>query len=197
LNVRLYDYLAAAPTALLRRVRIPGFAGKLSGEDDGAKRSYGAALSSFLKQSPPAERDAAWKALMESLAGVEPLSPAGMMSLADVRAAARTHEIGAHSYTHESMEYVSDSFFLDDLRKCQRYFMDHLGNAPTIYAFPNGSYRPQQLEVLKDNGFKHILLVEDQPSPSNATIRTRLAVTGDSASEVRLRALGHRPPRRR
>jgi len=137
LNVRMYDYLAAAPIALLQRLRIPGFTGKLPGEDDAAKRSYGAALSTFLKQSPPAARDAAWKALMESLAGVEPVSPARMMTLADVRAAARDHEI------------------------------------------------------------EHILLVEDQPSPSNATIRTRLAVTGDSASEVRLRALGHRPPRRR
>jgi peptidoglycan/xylan/chitin deacetylase (PgdA/CDA1 family) len=195
LNVRIYDYLASAPISRIRRLRVPGFAGNLRGEDEVAKQSYGAALSRFFKERPAQERDASWSAFMESMAGVEPARPTSMMSLADVHEAAQNHEIGAHSYTHQSMEFVSDSFFLDDLGRCERFFTDHLGAAPTIYSFPNGSYRTQQLDLLRSKGFKHILLVGERPSPSDATVRTRLTVTGTSSSEVLLRALGHRPRR--
>jgi hypothetical protein len=58
---------------------------------------------------------------------------------------------------------MSDNYFLRDLERCTSLF-ERLGLSTTIYAFPNGSYRPDQVKILRRRGFSAVLLVEEQPT---------------------------------
>ena len=60
----------------------------------------------------------------------------------------RERLIGAHSFSHESMGYESDSFFRADLMQCRNFFEQQLRLPLDAYAFPNGSYRPEQIQAL-------------------------------------------------
>jgi peptidoglycan/xylan/chitin deacetylase (PgdA/CDA1 family) len=117
-------------------------------------------------------------------------APRPMMSAADIEAAsAAGHEIGAHSYSHESMEFLDDRAFVADLERC-RAVLGAAGRECDVYAFPNGSCRPSQLELLPRHGIRHALLVGERPSTRGATVHTRITVRGDSTAEARARAAG-------
>jgi peptidoglycan/xylan/chitin deacetylase (PgdA/CDA1 family) len=112
-----------------------------------------------------------------------------MMSEADVRVASDAgHEIGSHSYSHESMEHLDDADFLDDFQRARSVVSRLRGDACPIYAFPNGSYRPQQLDLLRARAVAHVLLVGEQPSQATAEVHTRITVRGGTLAELRARA---------
>jgi peptidoglycan/xylan/chitin deacetylase (PgdA/CDA1 family) len=118
--------------------------------------------------------------------------PRTRMTSADhVRQAAQRHEIGVHSFAHDSMAFETASFFLQDLQRCQNLFRDDLRLPLSIYAFPNGSYRSEQVEILRQNGIEHVLLVDERISVRRASVHPRLTVGGSSATETRFRALGY------
>jgi peptidoglycan/xylan/chitin deacetylase (PgdA/CDA1 family) len=118
-----------------------------------------------------------------------------MMSRQDVQSAARDHEIGVHSFTHESMGFESDKFFQDDFHQCRSYFSETLNLPLDIYAFPNGSYRDSQVDYLLCNGMRHILLVDELLTRRSHRVLTRVTVAADSWPELRLTAVGYRAGR--
>jgi peptidoglycan/xylan/chitin deacetylase (PgdA/CDA1 family) len=126
---------------------------------------------------------------------VEIERPTRMMSSEDVAAAAAAgHEIGSHSYSHESMEFVDDDDFVEDFERCRRVLAEVNCDA-TVYAFPNGSYRQHQIELLRDLGVLHMLLVGERPSRPDTSVHTRLTLRGHSVPELRVRAAGAPIPR--
>jgi peptidoglycan/xylan/chitin deacetylase (PgdA/CDA1 family) len=191
-NVRLYDFLNAAPRALINEIRLPGFSHRLTGRDADSKRAYALRLSRFLKLRPQSQREPLWQRVEAVMEQAPPARPTRMMSLEEVREASREHEIGAHSFSHESMGFESAAFFEEDLERCVGFFRDRLGLALSIYAFPNGSYRPEQIELLAQRGVEHILLVEDQLASANGRVIPRLTMSGESRLEARFQALGHK-----
>jgi peptidoglycan/xylan/chitin deacetylase (PgdA/CDA1 family) len=196
-SVQLYDALAAAPYALVNGIRLPGFAGRLRGNSAETRERYGLELSRFLKNRPRAGRLELWRQLSEILNSVVPAASTRMMDEADVRAAAAIHEVGAHSYSHESMGLEADGFFADDFHRCAEYFRTVLSLPLSVYAFPNGSWRPGQPEFLLQRGIEYVLLVDEQIAARTARILPRLTVHGSTPAEVKLRALGYcaRSPR--
>ena len=99
------------------------------------------------------------------------------------------HELGAHSYSHASMGFESNAYLENDLRRCKDYFEAVVGTPMRIYAFPNGSYREEQIGIVAGSGVQHILLVgEDFASPDSP--HTRFTFHAHSSSEVKFRALG-------
>jgi peptidoglycan/xylan/chitin deacetylase (PgdA/CDA1 family) len=186
----LVDLLGAAPVAAVQRLRIPGFGAVLSADEPYAKERFGAALTAHFKALTPSDRDIALMALYEELRDVVVDQPTRMMSAADVKAAHDAgYEIGSHSYSHESMEYVDDDTFLADFRRSCELLREAGCGDCTVYAFPNGSHRPGQPELLQAQRVRHVLLVDERPSHVTATVHTRLTVRGDSASELRARAV--------
>jgi peptidoglycan/xylan/chitin deacetylase (PgdA/CDA1 family) len=113
-----------------------------------------------------------------------------MLTTKETIEVSKYHEIGVHSYSHESMGYESNEFFKEDFFKCQEYFSEKLKLPMSIYAFPHGSYRDIQLSFLEDKGIEHILLVNNQFARYNTNIYDRFTFYGDSINEVKLRALG-------
>jgi peptidoglycan/xylan/chitin deacetylase (PgdA/CDA1 family) len=190
-NVRLYDFLAVAPRELVNEIRLPGFAARLSGNSGPEKLAFGLALSRFLKSLPREQRLEVWDGidrLMQDLEFVE----TRMMTVDEIRqlAADTETEIGAHSFSHESMGLEAQDFFEDDFQKCSAFFRDELRIPMMTYAFPNGSYRPEQIEYLQAQGISNILLVDEMFAKRGVPAFPRLTMYGETRAEVEMRACG-------
>lgn len=190
-NVRLYDFLNSVPRRLVNEMQLPGFDRRLEDDSAAAKVRYGLSISRFLKMRPRAERERLWPHVERAMEKAPSFETTRMMSAAEIREAARTHEIGVHSFSHESMEYEDDQFFLEDLRRCREYFASALGLPLDIYAFPNGSYRAEQVGLLRREGFARVLLVGERFARAGSHVYPRFTIYGESAAEVRFQALGY------
>lgn len=188
-NVRLYDFLRAAPRKLINEIRLPNFACRLADDGEQAKVQYGLKISRYLKNRPHRERETLWQELMP-LMQKHDFPQTRMMTRGEVLEIASRHEVGVHSFSHESMEYESDDFFAGDLERCRAYFQDTLRLPLKIYAFPNGSFRPRQIEILRQSAIRHALLVGEDYAQSRLDVFPRFTIYGDSPAEVRLRAIG-------
>jgi peptidoglycan/xylan/chitin deacetylase (PgdA/CDA1 family) len=189
-HVRIYDFLNSAPPALRSKLIVPGLTAAPPGEDPHSKERFGAAIGNHLKNLPPASR-APLLSSIESLIGEVGLDdPTPMMSARDVaEAAAAGHEIGAHSYSHESMAFVDDAFFREDLKRCTDV-LDGAGCQTTIYAFPNGSHRPDQIPLLRQAGIRHVLVMGQRAAEPRGDVHCRITVRGHYPAELHGRAAG-------
>jgi peptidoglycan/xylan/chitin deacetylase (PgdA/CDA1 family) len=189
-NVRLYDFLRSASFDQIRRVEVPGFTTKLESDSEKAKCRFGLAISRFLKNRPRAERMRLWEPIESAINGQENPSTR-MMTTKEISQIAGYVELGVHSYSHESMGFESDEFFLDDLDRCEAYFNDKIRVPLSIYAFPNGSYRTSQIDLLRSRGIKKILLVDEKTALRNSDVLPRRTMYGESAAELRFQTLGY------
>jgi peptidoglycan/xylan/chitin deacetylase (PgdA/CDA1 family) len=188
-NIRLYDFLNSAPKILIDEIELPGFEHRLTGENFAAKVQYGLKISRFLKNRPRAEREKLWRQIGDLIDNSN-FSRTRMMNRDEIEEIAAVHEIGVHSFSHESMEFESDAFFEDDFKKCAEYFENDLGLPLEIYAFPNGSYRKEQIAALQARGIKHILLVGEDYARKGKSVFPRFTIYGSSKIETRFQALG-------
>ena len=190
-NVRLYDFLNSVPRKLINEIRLPGFEPQLADDGADAKVRYGLQISRFLKNRPRRERLELWSEVSNVMARASEIRKTRMMDAADVREAATKHEIGVHSYSHESMEFEDKEFFEGDFQQCVTYFRDELRLPLGIYAFPNGSYRPEQVNFLDQQGIERILLVGEDYARRDQKVLPRFTVYGASPAEASIRALGY------
>ena len=188
-NVRLYDFLDGAAPEEISEIDIAGFAVKFTDSGMEAKLRYGMALSRFLKTRPRAERIKLFRPI-EDLMARKQISFTRMMNTDEVRQIASDVDLGAHSYSHESMEFEEDAFFESDVEKCREFFYSHLQRPMDIYAFPNGSYRRGQIEYLREKGVGHVLLVDEKPANLGSSVIPRITMYGNSPAELRIRAVG-------
>jgi peptidoglycan/xylan/chitin deacetylase (PgdA/CDA1 family) len=190
-NIKLYDFLAAAPLSLVREVRIPGFSRRLDSKDPEAILQFGLALSRHLKNRPLAERAPLLVPLEAAMARAD-VKYTRMMNREDVRSLSVAHQIGAHSVSHESMGHESDAFFVEDLTRCKAWFREVLGQPLTTYAFPNGSYRASHISYLRSEAVRNILVVDEKVAQWGTDVKPRLTMSGESLEETRFQALGYR-----
>ena len=99
-------------------------------------------------------------------------------------------KLAFNSYERASMASESDDYLREDVRRCRDYFHDRLGFATTIYAFPNGSFRQGQDELLRAVGYQHVLCVGEAFSRREEWRHPRLTMFAASSVEARFRALG-------
>ncbi|MCC6648023.1 MAG: polysaccharide deacetylase family protein [Polyangiaceae bacterium] len=191
-NARLHDFLNAAPSYLINELRLPGFKLRLSGSRPDERARFGVALSRFLKLRPTVERAPLWARVEELIDRGGFSVSTRMMTIDDVKQAAQTHEIGAHSYRHESMAYEPLAFFERDLAECERVFRDVLQLPLDIYAFPNGSFRDDHLSTLRSRGVPHILIVGEKVATGRGDVVPRITLSAASAREATFQAVGLR-----
>ena len=190
-NVKLYDFLNSVPRNLVNEITLPGFDADLADDTAESKVRYGLQISRFLKNRPRNEREELLSEVSNVMSRAANINGTRMMNVADVRHAAEKHEIGVHSYSHESMEFESEKFFVDDFQACVEYFQTDLQLPLTIYAFPNGSYRSEQVTYLEKEGMQRILLVGETYARRDQKVLPRFTIYGSSAAEVTIRALGY------
>lgn len=181
LNIIAQDFVGKAPAELVGRIQVDGFTAPRD-------HSFGNRLSHFIKMRSQAKQDALGKQLLPFFFEWDEFAPTAMMSLDEVKSV-RDQEIGAHSYAHSSMEFETDAFLDEDLRRCGNYFRDRLGLPMTIYAFPNGSCRAGQAERVLTHGVEHVLLV-GEGFDQGGNINRRFTYDARSPSEARFKALG-------
>jgi hypothetical protein len=188
-NVQLYDFLNTAPISLINEISLPGFNIRLDGDGFNSKLNYGLKISRFLKNRPRAERLELWQSMDKVMQECD-FSLTRMMNREEIIGISEQCEIGAHSYSHESMEFEENSFFEDDLLKCTAYFNERLNLPLETYAFPNGSFRTEQIEILRKNGIKNILLVGEDYAKTTEDVFPRFTIYGPSIVETKFQALG-------
>ncbi len=188
-NIQLYDFLNSVPNTLINEMRLPGFDIKLKGKDFSAKVGYGLKISRFLIDRPRHEREQLWKLIQSNMARAD-FETTRMMTAAEIQSLAGQHEIGTHSFSHESMGFEDNSFFEEDLSECFRYFQETLKLPLDVYAFPNGSYRKEQIEILQAKNIRHILLVGEAYSHRTQNVHPRFTIYGSSQAENRFQSLG-------
>ena len=181
LNIIAQDFVGKAPRELVERIHVEGF----SAPKD---HMFGNRLSHFIKMRSKAEQDALGEQLLPFFFEWDGFAPTAMMSLDEVRSV-RDQEIGAHSYSHSSMEFESDEFLDDDVQRCADYFNEKLDLPMNIYAFPNGSCRQGQAERVLAHGVEHVLLV-GEAFDTGGPVNRRFTYDARSPSEARFKALG-------
>jgi hypothetical protein len=195
LNVLMQDFIGRAPVELIERLEVPGFAIE---RPVGSRAQLGNRLSAFLKNKPIAEQKQIGAALREQVARDRDFAPTPMMSPEEIRQIAGVHELGGHSFSHANMALETDDYLLDDVARCRAWFRDRLRVPMTIYAVPNGSYRAGQIDLLREAGVEHVLLVDEDFSSPSAHVHRRFTFDGQSEAEIRFRAVGAlRPVRAR
>jgi peptidoglycan/xylan/chitin deacetylase (PgdA/CDA1 family) len=143
----------------LGELRFPGFVHVFRHGDD--RLRFRNALAVFLKQRSIASRQAllaegpSWFAA--ALDSCEIPERDRMLSAAALCSCA-PHEIGSHSYAHESMGFQSDDYFEHDLQRAADV-VRAVGGRPSIYAFPNGSATAAQVARASALGVGDVLLV--------------------------------------
>lgn len=188
---RLNDGLAAAPVSLLREIQLPGWTLRPPGDDPRARARYGAALGAYLLERDHTERRPLLASL-DAVLGRTDTTATRMMDARDVREAAESHEIGIHSFAHDPMGVEEIGYFREDVERCDGFFRDTLGKPFDIYAFPNGSYRPEQIGLLERRGTKAILLVGDRYAARGRPVYPRFNIGAREPALIRLEALGFR-----
>ena len=171
---------------------MPGFDHVLADDSDRAKVRFGTLLANHLKPIPPRSRESLAYGIAELLRDTpsEALTP--MMSAEDVRTTASHHELGNHSYSHESMAGLSDEEFRSDFQRASEFF-DAIERPTKIYAFPNGSFRSTQIEWLLAGGVEHVLVVGERFATRLMGVHPRITMYGDSPAELTGRAMGLAP----
>jgi peptidoglycan/xylan/chitin deacetylase (PgdA/CDA1 family) len=191
-NVQLYDFLNTAPLSLIREIELPGFPHRLEKSDPDAKMRYGLAISRFLKNRSRHDRQPLWDRVLRVINRGPDIQFTRMMTCSEIRETSRVHEVGAHSFSHDSMGYEELEFFREDLGRCFRFFQEQLKSPLTVYAFPNGSYRPENLQLLLEQGVDHVLLVGEAFAHPGSRVRPRITIYGDSVREIKFQALGYK-----
>jgi peptidoglycan/xylan/chitin deacetylase (PgdA/CDA1 family) len=187
LNVHAQDYVGRAPRSLLAKLAVPGF-GPIDPERD--REALGRRISAYLKAKPIAEQKRLAAELISQFREFEGFSPTAMMTLDDIRSIADEHELGAHSFEHASLDVESDDYVRKDARACRSWFRDELRLTTDIYALPNGAARSDTSEILKAEGFRHILLTGEHYSRLSTDEHPRFTMDGSSRAEIRYRATG-------
>ena len=186
-NVVLQDFVGRAPADLVERLDVPGFA---MNRPLRSRLDLGNRLSGFIKEKPIAEQRALRDHLRPQLLRDPDFAPTPMMSVEELRELADVHEIGGHSFEHANMALETDDYLREDVARCRGWFAERLGREMNIYAFPNGSYRAAQLEIVRQAGVRHILLVDEDFSSSGASLHRRFTFDARSLHEARFRATG-------
>jgi peptidoglycan/xylan/chitin deacetylase (PgdA/CDA1 family) len=186
LNVLAQDFIGKAPTDLLKGIDIPGFGKKVSAFE--AQN-----ISRFIKFLSAQERSNVSDYIKDQFFKWEEFEPTKMMGLDHMMEIKDLHEIGAHSFAHDSLGVESDDFAEDDAGQCRKWFKENLRLDPDIYAFPNGSFKESQIERVKKHGFARLLFSGESLNGldvlSSGRFR-RFTFDANNLCEVKFRATG-------
>ncbi|MFK5976787.1 MAG: polysaccharide deacetylase family protein [Sulfurovum sp.] len=185
-DVMLGDILNQLPIKIINQIELGEFNIKLNYKN---RSKYGLALTRYLKQKTYIDREELWKNIKNSTEKYD-IKFTQMLNKKEIIEISEIHEIGVHSYSHESMGIESKEYFEEDFFKCKEYFENILKLPLDIYAFPSGSYQEYQLDYLEENKIKYILLVGEEYSSYHSNRYSRFTYYADSISEIKIRVVG-------
>lgn len=183
LNVMAQDFVGKAPIELIKQLKIPGF-------KDLSNHKLGFRISNFIKQKSFEQQETLRDILSPQFFSWNEFKPTLMMNKSEILQAGSIHEMGAHSYSHASMLHERDEYLIDDLNKCKIYFKKLFGHPMNIYAFPNGKCSEKQIEIVKNAGVEHVLLLEENFDNCDSP-HCRFTFDAINLNEMRFKATGN------
>jgi peptidoglycan/xylan/chitin deacetylase (PgdA/CDA1 family) len=159
------------------------------------------------KALAPAQRDAFVDATERAAGGSARPAWDGMMTWQQLRAmAARGHEVGSHSMTHQLLPQLDDAALAYEVAESRRVLEAKLGATVETFCYPNGDADARVEQAVKDAGYTRALSTRwgpNEPGASpyqlsrcdmqGATTRTRKGVLSESRLAFRLSPLQPRP----
>tara|TARA_Y100000590_G_scaffold83455_1_gene93006 strand:- start:6515 stop:7477 length:963 start_codon:yes stop_codon:yes gene_type:complete len=188
INILFQDFIYQVPLEKINQISLENIVFK-------KKKNlsiYGNELSTFIKNKSYNDQIKLSEEINKKYFSKFDFKKTKIMNKEQLIECASYHEIGVHSYFHSNMVYETNEFFINDTKKCLDWFKKNLNFKPKIYAFPNNSYREEQIEILKQMGFEHILLVNDDFSIIGNTTYNRFNFYADSFNEAKCRAVGYK-----
>ncbi len=186
LNVAIVDFLEKTNKKEWRSLKIPGY----TWDDRLNKNQEGLKLSAFIKNNSQQTQQKLEKIIRRQIGNRLDKLSTSMMTKDDILKILKYHDWGAHSFNHSNMAEESNKFFISDLKKCKEWFKNNLNYDPSIYAFPNGSYRKDQIDLAYKNGFINILLLHNNFSSINNSSHFRFGFEASSCREMKVKATG-------
>jgi peptidoglycan/xylan/chitin deacetylase (PgdA/CDA1 family) len=186
LNIMAQDFVGKVPQTALNNLDVPGF-------DLPVTKATKQKLSNFIKFKSDAERNALAEYLIPQFEKHPSFSPTPMLTKQHIAEISERHEIGAHSFSHASMEAETDEFVARDAAQCKKYFHSNFSLDVDIFAFPNGSYRAEHLDIVHSAGFNSLLLVDNMvnaPKSIERGIFKRTTFDAQSTEEAVFRGTG-------
>ncbi|MEJ5990517.1 polysaccharide deacetylase family protein [Ramlibacter sp. PS3R-8] len=155
----------------------------------------------------PAERDAFVDATERAAGGNARPAWDGMMTWEQLRAmAARGHEVGSHSMTHQLLPQLDDAGLAYEVAESRRVLEAKLGSRVETFCYPNGDADARVVQAVQDAGYARALGTRWGPNEpganryqlsrcdmQGATTRTRKGVLSESRLAFRLSPLQPRP----
>lgn len=186
LNVAVQDYIGKTSYKEYSKLSLDGFEWNSSNSSE--KESL--RVSAYLKNLPHDQQSHIFTELLHEHGDEIRSLATPMMDLGDLKDIVDICEIGCHSFSHSNMGNESNEYFQSDLRKCKSWFRSAISIQPRIYAFPNGSYRQQQLDIAHHEGFETVLLVGDNFSKAQNSIHFRYGMSPRTISEAKFQITG-------
>lgn len=195
-NIQMYDWLAEADDRAILSLDIPGWTPPRLDGSAVSRARFGASLSAYLKHRPRETRQTLLSAVTPLFESARPIRR--MMTKSELNEVAQHFEIGSHSASHESMGAQDDAFFRADFERSAAWLRATIGLRPTVYAFPNGSYRQPQIDHLLSRGVERVLLVGEhfarapRRETPDARVIPRVSVSASTFRMASLESLGLR-----
>ena len=186
LNVAINDFLGKTNKKEWKNIEIPGYSW---GENINTYQE-GLKLSTFIKNKPHKIQKKLEKIIRKQIGEKFYELSTPMLSKEEILEIFKFYDWGAHSFDHANMAEESNRFFINDLKKCKDWFKNNLCYEPYIYAFPNGSYREEQIEIAYKYGFLNPLLVNDDFSSTKNRCHDRFGFDASSFKEMKVKATG-------
>lgn len=185
LNVLMKNFVDQANYELINKLKIPFYDNIFFNN----KKKLGLRLSKFIKQLSFQKQKIIKKEIYSQVFNFLEFKPTSMMNITDIVSIKNEVELGAHSYFHSSMKYETDLFFKEDLDSCKQYFQKNFLLDFSIYAFPNGYYKKNNIEYAIKEKIKHILIVDDKLSKISNNLHTRFGVEGEDINAIKFKSI--------
>jgi len=159
------------------------------------------------KRLTPAQRDAFVDATERAAGGNARPAWDGMMGWDQLRAmAARGHEVGSHSMTHQLLPQLNDAALAYEVAGSRRVLQEKLGQPVETFCYPNGDADARVVRAVQDAGYTRALSTRWGPNPpgtspydvsrcdiQGATSRTRKGALSEARLAFRLSPLQPTP----
>ena len=99
-------------------------------------------------------------------------------------------DLGAHSFYHSNMSVESKKFVTQDMVECKKWFKKNLNKEVDIFAFPNNSYKKEQIELALELGYSYVLTVNGAAVDQSSDYYDRIGIDATSKAEAIFKVLG-------
>ena len=75
-------------------------------------------------------------------------------------------KFGSHTHTHEILKYADNNLIANELEKSKSILEEKLGEEINAFCYPNGRYRIDNSDLLRESGYRYGFILDNNPCSS-------------------------------